>query len=295
MTLERLMEFHVLARTLHYGNAAKKLYMSQSVLSRHIQDMERELGVQLFLRGPHGVALTTAGYYLYRESLSYIQQVDRATTRVNSAGIGLAGSVRFGCLRASNCSSVIQFIRQFCHTYPNVLLTPEMLNDLSQNADIQNIHYLLLPSTADVPPNFKLLKIFRERSALILPSSRAVRSGGTMSLAELENETIYIPGHSLSGSYERVRQLAERATNESIRIIRVRSPETALMNVEMERGITLLPHHRVDEFSYKFNSVTVADAECYFELLFYQNEAAAADPAALLFGEEFCKQVQIRV
>ena len=293
MTLERLIEFRMLAQTLHYGNAAKKLYMSQSVLSRHIQDMERELGVPLFRRGPHGVALTTAGSYLYRESLSYIQQVDRATARANSAGIGLAGSVRFGCLRASNCTSITEFFKHFNETYPNIFLSPELLNDLSANADTDSIHYLFLPSTADVPPNFRLIKTFRERSALFLPHDQIVRSGGTISLAELEGKTLFLPGHSLSGSYARIRQMVERATNGRIRIVRTRSPETALMNVELGRGFTLLPHHRVDEFSYKFDSLTIADAECYFELLFYQNEAAAADPAAQLFGEEFCKQVQI--
>lgn len=293
MTVERLIEFRMLAQTLHYGRAAQKLYLSQSVLSRHIQDMEKELGAQLFQRGPHGVVLTPAGAYLYHESQTLIQQIDRATARANSAGIGLAGSVRFGCLRASNCNSVIQFIKSFCETYPNILLTPELLNDLSALSDTQDVHYLFLPSTANVPPNFQLIKTFRERSALILPSSRQVRAGGTISLAELENETLFLPGLSMTGSYARVRQMAERATNGRIRIVRVRSPETALMNVELGRGVALLPHHRVDEFAYRFNALTVADAECYFELLLYQNEAAADDPAALLFGKEFCEQVQI--
>lgn len=293
MTVERLIEFRMLAQTLHYGRAAKKLYLSQSVLSRHIQDMEKELGVQLFRRGPHGVALTPAGSYLYRESLMYIQNVDRATARANSAGVGLAGSVRYGCLRASNCNSVIQFLKSFSETYPNILLTPEMLNDLSTDADAPNIHYLFLPSTANVPPSFKLIKTFRERSALILPASIKVRSGGTISLAELENETLFLPGHSLAGSYARIRQMVESATNGRVRIVRVRSPETALINVELGRGLTFLPHHRVDELANKFNALTVVDTDSYFELLFYQNEAAVDDPAAILFGKEFCEQVQI--
>ena len=293
MTVERLIEFRMLAQTLHYGRAAQKLYLSQSVLSRHIQDMEKELGAQLFQRGPHGVVLTPAGSYLYRESQMLIQQIDHATARVNSAGIGLAGSVRFGCLRASNCNAVIRFINTFSETYPNILLTPEMHNDLSADTDAQEAHYLFLPSTANVPPHFRLIKTFRERSAVILPASRPVRAGGTISLAELENETLYLPGPSMTGSYARARQMAERATNGRIRIVRVRNPETALMNVELGRGVALLPHHRMDEVAYKFHTLTVADAECYFELLFYQNEAAANDPAALLFGKEFCEQVQI--
>ena len=39
MNTERLIEFQVLAQTLHYGAAASRLYISPSVLSRHIQDL----------------------------------------------------------------------------------------------------------------------------------------------------------------------------------------------------------------------------------------------------------------
>ena len=61
MNTDRLFEFRTLAQVLHYGRAAEKLYMAQSVLSRHIQALEKDLGVQLFQRSPHGVTLTTAG------------------------------------------------------------------------------------------------------------------------------------------------------------------------------------------------------------------------------------------
>lgn len=293
MTIERLVEFRVLAQTLHFGRAAEKLYLSQSVLSRHIQDMEKELNAKLFQRSPHGVSLTPAGSYLFHESQRFIQQIDRATARANSAGVGLDGSVRFGFLRASICNSVIQFMKNFSDSYPSILLTPEMHNNFSPDADVRDVHYLFLPSTANVPPHFQLIKSFRERSSVILPKSRQVRSGGSISLVELENETVFLPGPFMGGSYSRIRQIIERATNGRSRIVQVRNPETAMMNVELDRGVALLPFHRVEEIAYKFNVLTVADAECYFELLLYQNEAASNDPAALLFGKEFCEQVQL--
>lgn len=293
MTTDRLMEFQMLAQTLHYGRAAEKLFLSQSVLSRHIQDMEKELGAQLFRRGPHGVSLTPAGAYLYRESLNYLQQTERAAERINSAGVGLAGSVRFGCLYAAMCAPIQNFLEYFEGAYPNILLTPEVIGSIPDSTELSNIHYLAVTDAVDMPHHFRPVKTFREKGVLVAPRSKEVRVGGTLSLAELEGETLFLPGHPMqAGSYAKVRQVVERAAGGRVRIIRVRNPETALMNVELGRGYTILPYHRMDELRYKSPTMAIADAECYFELLFYQNEAITDDPAALLFGREFLDRVQ---
>ena len=61
MDIELLKEFLILARCLNFSNAADSLYMSQPVLSRHIQNLENHLGVALFSRDKHSVTLTDIG------------------------------------------------------------------------------------------------------------------------------------------------------------------------------------------------------------------------------------------
>lgn len=53
MKTEQLYEFLVLSRTLNYSRAANALYISQSVLSKHILEMEQELNTSLFFRSTH--------------------------------------------------------------------------------------------------------------------------------------------------------------------------------------------------------------------------------------------------
>lgn len=61
MDLSRIRYFITLAEQLHFGRAADQLYISQSSLSYHISELERELGVSLFIRNKRKVLLTSAG------------------------------------------------------------------------------------------------------------------------------------------------------------------------------------------------------------------------------------------
>lgn len=53
--------FVAVAEHANFGRAAQALRLAQPSLSRQIQRLERQLGVQLFVRGPSGSTLTDAG------------------------------------------------------------------------------------------------------------------------------------------------------------------------------------------------------------------------------------------
>lgn len=61
MDLRQLRYFVAVAEQLHFSRAAESLYISQSSLSYHIAELEKEIGVSLFLRDRRHVFLTPAG------------------------------------------------------------------------------------------------------------------------------------------------------------------------------------------------------------------------------------------
>ena len=61
MDLNYIREFVVLANTCNYMEAAEQLFISQSALSRHIKNLEEELGVSLFDRSTRSVTLNAFG------------------------------------------------------------------------------------------------------------------------------------------------------------------------------------------------------------------------------------------
>jgi DNA-binding transcriptional LysR family regulator len=61
MDFRHIKAFIAVADTLSVTKAAERLHISQPPLSRHIHQLEEELGVMLFVRHRHGVTLTDDG------------------------------------------------------------------------------------------------------------------------------------------------------------------------------------------------------------------------------------------
>lgn len=64
MRLEVIYEYLSLATHLSFTSAAEELHVTQPTLSRHIIELEKELGVQLFNRG-NRISLTLPGEILF--------------------------------------------------------------------------------------------------------------------------------------------------------------------------------------------------------------------------------------
>ena len=83
--LRQLRYFVAVAEELHFGRAAERLHMSQSPLSRAIRELERDLGVVLFVRTTRSVELTASGSVLLERSRRALAEIDGAVTDVRRA------------------------------------------------------------------------------------------------------------------------------------------------------------------------------------------------------------------
>ena len=71
MRIQQLFYIIKIAETGSMNEAAKQLFITQPSLSNAVRDLEKEMGIKIFLRNPKGITLTKDGI----EFLSYARQI----------------------------------------------------------------------------------------------------------------------------------------------------------------------------------------------------------------------------
>jgi DNA-binding transcriptional LysR family regulator len=199
MDLRQLNYFAAVAEAKHLGRAAERLHLSQPPLTRQIQGLEDELGVQLFKRTPRGMDLTTAGQELLQHARAIGLMVAQATERTRRAGRGEAGRLDIGVYGSAMFGVVPKLLAAFRSTHPEVQVvlhhaqTPMQLPALRQKR-VQLVFERLLPEEADV----QVERVATEPVLLALSERHALAQRERIDIALLRDETILI-GSSPSG------------------------------------------------------------------------------------------------
>jgi LysR family nitrogen assimilation transcriptional regulator len=102
MDLRQLRYFVAIAETGNVRQAAERVRVAQSALSRHVRALEAELGVRLLDRHARGVSLTGAGERLNLRAVEILCRVDEMRAEIIAAGELPAGAVSVGTSPATS-------------------------------------------------------------------------------------------------------------------------------------------------------------------------------------------------
>lgn len=83
-SLDLLRGFEAAARLLSFTSAAAELFITQSAVSRQVQQLEEQLGVKLFERRTRALALTDAGDRYFRDVSKALNALREATASVRA-------------------------------------------------------------------------------------------------------------------------------------------------------------------------------------------------------------------
>lgn len=120
MKLEYLREFLALAQELNYTVAARKLFISQSTLTRHMQALEHELGFSLLDATSHGVALTNYGKSAVPVFRKMVKEYDGFLSRTLRLSNQVSGKLTIGLLYYFMDSRFSGFLDHMRRRYPAV-------------------------------------------------------------------------------------------------------------------------------------------------------------------------------
>jgi len=120
------------ATELHFGRAAALLHMTQPPLTRQIQLLEHEVGVQLLERAGGAVRLTLAGKIFLREAEDILCRSQAATLAARRAMHADAGSVTMGFIPAASFTLLPQLLAIIHAQLPDVQLVLREMQTVDQ-------------------------------------------------------------------------------------------------------------------------------------------------------------------
>ncbi len=127
LDLRRLAVFREVADQGSFSGAALALDYAQSVVSHHVAQLERELGVTLLERGRRPVRLTPAGERLHAHAGTILGAARTAETELRAVAGLEAGTLRVGAFLTACSSFVPTAIRAFTARHPQVDVRLEQL------------------------------------------------------------------------------------------------------------------------------------------------------------------------
>lgn len=101
MDIRLLRAFIVVAETENVGQAAERLFISQSPLSRQIMQLEAQLELKLFERSRQRIRLTDEGRLFLAEARSLLAQAAQLEAHARQLARGETGTLAIGYVEAS--------------------------------------------------------------------------------------------------------------------------------------------------------------------------------------------------
>ncbi|RYX85638.1 LysR family transcriptional regulator [bacterium] len=204
MELRHIKYFLAVAEEGNFTRAAQKIGIGQPPLSQQIRDLEREIGVPLFRRLPHGAELTEAGQAFLPEARTLIEQSRQAIRAAQRSGRGEVGQLRVGYTSSAAFHPIVpQSIRAFRKNSPEVELT-------LTEADTTKLLELLQCHEVDVafvrpghkaPTGVRLYNLDNEAMFAVLPSGHPLAESQSIQLAQLAEEILLLFPRSAGTSF----------------------------------------------------------------------------------------------
>ncbi|RKR75875.1 LysR family transcriptional regulator [Frondihabitans australicus] len=186
MEVRHLRYFLALAEEGNFTRAARSSRIAQSALSQQIARLEREVGADLFVRGPGRVTLTPAGDVLLPHAGRVVADVDAAQTALREYHGLERGHLRIGLIQtASSAFDVTETIARFHHEHPRIDVqvhnasSTKMLDELkAQRIDLA----IVALGPGDVPKDLSAEVIAVDPLVAVVASSRLPVHGDAISV-----------------------------------------------------------------------------------------------------------------
>lgn len=272
MDLKQVRCFVEVAERLHFGRAAERLRLAQSVVSRQVRLLEDSLGVRLLERNKRApIRLTPAGELFLDEARAALAQFEKAELVVRQAGRGERGRLEIGYVASATWSGLMpSAVFDYRREHPDVSVSLTEMETWRQLEALSEgrIDVGFLRPCPDCPSGLVVLPQIREPILLALRSDHPLAgSRGAVAAARLAGEDFIVPQADDRAGFSGHTMAIGRAGGFAPRIVHhVRDFISVLNLVGVGLGVAAVPSSlqrvRLPDIVYR----PLADCEVHAEL-----------------------------
>ena len=194
MDIDYIHEFVVLAGTGNYMEAADRLFLTQSSLTRHIQKLEADLGVTLFDRTTRRIELNQYGrlFLPYAEQIALLQK-DYTTAFCNELNRE-RGTIRIGAIPVMAQYHITDILARFQQENRNYMLDIQEADSLQliQMLREERIDFAVIRESDDASSSFRKIPITQDTLAALMPKNHPLAGSGHIELKQLYRDSFLL-------------------------------------------------------------------------------------------------------
>lgn len=240
MDLRQLRYFVVLATQQHYGRAASVLHVAQPALSRQIQLLEDELGVQLFERHARGATPTAEALFLLERASFLLRYAEQMKQDMTALQRDARGPVVIGMSPGLAQLLAVPLTKAVHQNLPGVRLRVE-------EGFSPALHSMLLQGALDITvlngpvqlSNLVSFPLLNEGICLIGRSDDPVLRSRKISIQKLEGVPLVMTGLAKSGVRLELEAGAAHAGVTLNQVVEVNTMEVAKRLILEKVGLTV--------------------------------------------------------
>lgn len=212
MELRHLRYFIGAAEDLCFTKTAKRLHVAQPSLSRQIQQLEEEIGVELFYRHRAGVFLTEGGRVFLTEARKVIAQADHALAMARRTKSGEIGLLRVGIAWGLG-DRVSRILGRHCERIPGIEIECKNMASGLQNEALRTRQIdvgFFRPFIDQV--HLKSLFLFEEPMIVVLRKSSSLSRFKKLRVKALAKEPLLLIDRNVcTSAYDKTLEIYRKA------------------------------------------------------------------------------------
>ncbi len=248
MNLNQLEYFVSVADNLSFTKAANQCFISQTAITQQIRNLEKVVGVPLFIRDKHHVELTTAGKIYLKEARTILEKSNEAVRLARSAATGIEGELKIGFISGYGQSDCSDILRGFHGAYPNINLSlcRDTMSGLLENMDKGELDVAFILSPNHAIPEYINRQYLRSYPLMaVLYQGHPLAGRTTINYKDLADENFIImqPSARAKDEMEEIVLMYRKGGFVPNIVALEREPETILLMISIGMGISLMPEY----------------------------------------------------